>query len=576
MAAKPQVYPPYPGSSTIKAPLPAPPSRQFSFTGFSQNNPTTPQPGDRLDAEYDRTNQSVSGLITFCSVTFNTDGSLKPGSVGQPQLDPNVYDDIVQTVEGDLQVYVDNAFAYASSALTSSTSAQQSATQAATSSNNAQGAASTATAASSQAGQSAGAANISMLAAQTSATEAANSNNATSQDAALCTDLSVVSQAWAEHMPDTIPPNILAAMNITGDHWSSRWWANQAATVVEDADNNLNEIGQGWVDTINEVGGGYQESLQSQYEKYLAQFQTLYLGAFLYPPVADAQGNPVATGALYYNIALNAPYVWNGTQWVPFLTPAPPDISRYVYVATAGQTIFSGPDRYGHNLSFSTANNRPLYQVFHSKLLLTPDDDYTLGSNAVTLHTPSAAGDIVQLFVAEVPQVNLDWQTVKVDTSAWTPSGGVLRDMSLNPVTPASSSDIFVNVNGVWQNPGVDYVVSASSIAFIPPFEADAHTYAIAIVPTTVSQAPGAAVTKLDTSSWVFNGTNTTFPLLDSGGSPVGTAAVNLLLSLDGVWQNALVDYTVANTFVTFTTPPQADTHVFAISGLPAFTAAAT
>jgi hypothetical protein len=42
-------------------------------------------------------------------------------------------------------------------------------------------------------------------------------------------DYAVLSRAWAEHMPDTIPPNILAYNDITGDHWSSRWWAHQAA-----------------------------------------------------------------------------------------------------------------------------------------------------------------------------------------------------------------------------------------------------------------------------------------------------------------------------------------------------------
>lgn len=45
-------------------------------------------------------------------------------------------------------------------------------------------------------------------------------------------DWAEVSAEWAEHMPDIIPPNILAVMGITGDHWSSRWWANRAAQIV--------------------------------------------------------------------------------------------------------------------------------------------------------------------------------------------------------------------------------------------------------------------------------------------------------------------------------------------------------
>jgi hypothetical protein len=47
--------------------------------------------------------------------------------------------------------------------------------------------------------------------------------------AALAYRYAILAQAWAEYMPGTIPPNILAVMDITGDHWSSRWWAHQAA-----------------------------------------------------------------------------------------------------------------------------------------------------------------------------------------------------------------------------------------------------------------------------------------------------------------------------------------------------------
>ena len=49
---------------------------------------------------------------------------------------------------------------------------------------------------------------------------------------ATASDYADVSREWAEHMPDTIPGNILAINAITGDHWSSRWWANYAGTLV--------------------------------------------------------------------------------------------------------------------------------------------------------------------------------------------------------------------------------------------------------------------------------------------------------------------------------------------------------
>lgn len=49
-------------------------------------------------------------------------------------------------------------------------------------------------------------------------------------------DWAEVSSEWAEHMPDTIPPDILAVMGVTGDHWSARWWAHRALEIASTVD----------------------------------------------------------------------------------------------------------------------------------------------------------------------------------------------------------------------------------------------------------------------------------------------------------------------------------------------------
>jgi hypothetical protein len=123
---------------TIDAPLPLSVKRQYSFTDFSQNNPTTPPLGNRMDAEYDRINNALNTVINFCSEVKQ----IVPAIPSGPQ--------VAGADTPDLEF-----------------------------------------------------------------------------------DYAAVTQAWAEHMPDTIPPNILAVMNVTGDHWSSRWWANRAAQAVE-------------------------------------------------------------------------------------------------------------------------------------------------------------------------------------------------------------------------------------------------------------------------------------------------------------------------------------------------------
>jgi hypothetical protein len=47
------------------------------------------------------------------------------------------------------------------------------------------------------------------------------------------------------------------------------------------------------------------------------EFNALYLGAFAVAPAVDNEGNPLQTGALYWNSALNNLWVWDGTMWMP-------------------------------------------------------------------------------------------------------------------------------------------------------------------------------------------------------------------------------------------------------------------
>jgi hypothetical protein len=75
---------------------------------------------------------------------------------------------------------------------------------------------------------------------------------------------------------------------------------------------------------------------------------------------------------------------------------------------------------------------------------------------------------------------------------------------------------------------------------------------------------------KLATSSWVLNGVNTTFPMLDIKGEPVASgAATDLIVSLDGVIQQAGIDYHITATNIVFVVPPPADATIWAVAGLP-------
>ena len=73
------------------ASFPDPPVRGFSFTNWTTNNPTKPQPGDRLDTEFDKTNAAVLDIIETVEVSLNEDGTLRDSIVKIGNIDPSVW-----------------------------------------------------------------------------------------------------------------------------------------------------------------------------------------------------------------------------------------------------------------------------------------------------------------------------------------------------------------------------------------------------------------------------------------------------------------------------------------------------
>jgi len=549
-------------SVDLKAPFaaqPAPPVRQFSFTDFQTNNPTAPPPGDRLDAEFDRADKAVADTIAWAGTSLNTDGSLRDGSVGQNQLEPGLFDDVAEDIIAEVQPFVADAEAAASAASASAATAHADATTASSQAASAAGSASSAGASAATATSANTNAQAAATAAANAGDAAANSANHAAGDAALAEDWGIVSQAWAEHMPDTIPPNILAVMGITGDHWSSRWWANHASGEISDGLEEINDAGEYWLGI-----------LQDQTEDAIQGIQSLYLGAFVSPPTADSLGNPIAVGAMYFDITLDAAYVWNGSSWRPLVTPGPEATFRYIYVATAGQTVFTGPDRDGNTLLYDAANLQTL-SVYKKGLLLTPVNDYTEAVNRVTLAVGAAAGDIVQIKVGTVPTVDLAWNTARLDTSTWTSTTGVLKDFQGHTLTPNSPADVMLSVDGVWQQAVKDYTLAGSTITFTTPLQTGFKVFGLAIIPSVTTQVPVPGLTVVDTAFWIFDGVTKTFPIKDGGGVAISPqTSVNLLVSINGIWQAAETDYTVAGSNVTFTVAPEADAQKFAVAGLPA------
>lgn len=69
-------------------------------------------------------------------------------------------------------------------------------------------------------------------------------------------------------------------------------------------------------------------------------------------------------------------------------------VKKYTYTATAGQTVFQGADDDGRTYETVVTNNTHVYVNGVRKYIIT---DFTISGDIVTLNTPVAEGDIIQI-----------------------------------------------------------------------------------------------------------------------------------------------------------------------------------
>jgi hypothetical protein len=275
--------------------------------------------------------------------------------------------------------------------------------------------------------------------------------------------------AWAEFLEgnEPIPAMYFAHTAITGQHWSSRWWAHKAAGAF----------------------GAMSE---------------LYLGAHPTPPTTTSTGEPIPIGAIYYNTTNNQVYVWNGTEWMPFWNPAPALVLTLVYQAAAGQTVFplTTPDLGGNTYTISAASPEPA-SVFVNGVRLPQDapvlgmGDWLIDNNTstVTMNQPLKLGDTVQIDLLApasslAPSRVQTQQLLDFDIDPATDLPGEIDGATASfplvavppphaPIPVTSAQELFVSVDGVVQQPGTDYNVSGGAIHFGEPLIQGARAWAL-------------------------------------------------------------------------------------------------
>jgi hypothetical protein len=276
--------------------------------------------------------------------------------------------------------------------------------------------------------------------------------------AAVSADYAQVAIEWAEHMPDTIPPNILAVNAISGDHWSSRWWANKAAQAM---------------------GGATVWS---------------YLGAYHHAdaPSHTPTGDPLEPGMTYYDIDLQQMMVWNGDSWQSTGNPQPGITASFYYLTAAGQTVFSlaTADKFGRVGQIEIGQ---AVLVYLNGVRQTPQDDFAMDqpSSTITLQAGAPAGLILAIDLLVLPNQLAHGVALakKIKPLIPAPDGTrttfTLQSADGSAFAVSDSAQAQISVNGVWQEPVVAYTIAVDQITFSEAPEADAYVFGVWFTPAT-------------------------------------------------------------------------------------------
>jgi len=287
-----------------------------------------------------------------------------------------------------------------------------------------------------------------------------NAQNEVLRQAAVAEDWANVSIAWAEHMPDTIPPNILATNAITGEHWSSRWWAMKSTAMF-------------------------------------GMMAMLYCGASDVPPTETLIGDPLTPGCIYFDTNTQTMQVWNGSAWQPFTVPQKAFTASLYYLAAEGQQHFplSTPDLYNNTFVLNLQDPQGI-EAYVNGARLTPDNNpgmitgdffASAQNNWITVAQPLPAGAMVAIDVLQTasqlapgavaihPCVNINTPPGFQDGSRTTFVLTVKSD-GTNP-NLAGPEELLVSVDGVIQEPAIQYAASGDSITFNQAPTADAYVF---------------------------------------------------------------------------------------------------
>jgi hypothetical protein len=208
-----------------------------------------------------------------------------------------------------------------------------------------------------------------------------------------------------------------------------------------------------------------------------------YLGGWDHPPAPGEVNpdtgqmvpDPLSPGSIYYDTVRDELRVWNGDTWMTPFSLTGGLTSRFSYKATASQTVFFGPDLFAKTPAFASDDQ---HDVHVNGVQLVRDDgsgkgDYTVdaATDKLTLLAPVTVNSVVQwdLLVSSAKIAPGAATIYKVSTLM---PDGVTTDFSLTYSGPGGttapvinkSSELIVVLDGVQQEPTVDYSATGATL----------------------------------------------------------------------------------------------------------------
>lgn len=443
--------------------------KTFSFASWATDHPSDPVPGDRIDVQFDNHHKAIDALSKAVHRLVRADGKLNHDLLTPESLPKELAGEIAAKARQEIERHVQPLVANVTCLQAELEAAQLDlrATLAETKRRAAEASEQLQQVRALQADidartRSTVQAMTRAVQAQAQAFEDANWNQLQANTAE---DWAKVSTVWAEFMDGnaTIPPNILASNSITGDHWSSRWWANRAASAF-------------------------------------GMLAWWYLGA--YPGIPPSTpytptGQPIPPGGMYYDTDDERMFVWSGSEWLPLAQgPAAATTSSLYYPAVEGDTVFpmGVADIFGNTFSFDPAHPEGIH-CFVNGVRLTPTYDFTIDipNSTITLLQPAFRADVVAIDVLTNRSQLAPTGTASTYLLApIVPDGtavlfsNLVTAVGAKPINVIHNTEVFVSVDGIQQSPGIDYNVTADDITFTQAPSADSKIFMIWFGPVSL------------------------------------------------------------------------------------------